>query len=316
MVQNLARSNSISDAAVVQSQTSKQRLDCSICNYHLDLSDASQLFKFSCNVRAFRDASFNVWRCPQCQTIHCLEVVDLDHYYSKYPIAAAVAHNSAKACFRNIYRRLKKHGFSKSHTLLDYGCGGNGLFVQYLRGLGYTQSYGYDPYSQNPTFSSPDILRNTPFDYVFSQDVIEHVEEPDQFLNQLDQLVASGGYIFVGTPNADNIDLSKPEVAEYYNEVHVPYHLHMYNRATLERLGAELNWQPVEFFERPFHDLLIGMNSRAWNQYIRLFDGSLDVIYEPSQVWKAISSPKFWFYALFGYWLSFQTNMAMVFQKK
>ncbi|NEQ49342.1 MAG: class I SAM-dependent methyltransferase [Leptolyngbya sp. SIO3F4] len=317
MVLNLSRHNFGDELSEIDSKkVFKQRLNCSICHYQLNRNDTSLLSKFPCNVRAFRDESFHVWRCPQCRTIHCLEIVDLDHYYSQYPITTAVTNNSAQACFKNIYRRLKKHGFSKSHSLLDYGCGGNGLFVQYLRGLGYTKTYGYDPYASNLDFSFPDILKNAPFDYVLSQDVIEHVEDPHQFLSQINQLVAPGGYILIGTPNADNIDLSRPELAEYYNEVHVPYHLHMYNRETLESLGIQQNWQPVEFFKRPFHDLLIGMNSRAWNQYVRLFDGSLDVIYGPSQPWKAMTSIKFWFYALFGYWLSFQTNMAVMFHKK
>jgi hypothetical protein len=57
------------------------------------------------------------------------------------------------------------------------------------------------------------------------------------------------------------------------------------------------------------------MNSRAWNEYVRLFDGSLDVIYEPSQTWKALTSYRFLFYAIFGYWLSLRTNMSIMFHK-
>ncbi|MDZ8184150.1 MAG: class I SAM-dependent methyltransferase [Nostoc sp. ChiSLP02] len=311
---------SLSDDLLLQQNqngtASKQRLECLICNYRIDPRDESLFVTFPCNVRAFRDEKFKVWRCPNCRTIHCLDIVDLDRYYAKYPIAQAVAHDSARACYKNILKRLKKHGFDKNHTFLDYGCGGNGLFVKYLQELGFANVRGYDPYSPHPEFNNAKILEPGKFDYILLQDIIEHVEDPHTLLSELDNLLAPGGYILVATPNADNIDLSQPNLAEYYNEVHVPYHLHMYTQQTLELLGKQQNWEVVSFFERPFHDLLFGMNSRMWNQYVRLFDGSLDVIYEPSQPVKALTSLKFIFYMIFGYWLSFKTNMAVMFRKK
>jgi SAM-dependent methyltransferase len=317
--QHSTNSNLLNNSITLQPlnrETSQHRLECSICNYRINLNDESLFATFPCNVRAFKDEKFRVWRCPSCKTIHCLEVVDLDRYYEKYPIASAVAHDSARACYKNILQRLKKHGFSQTHSMLDYGCGGNGLFVQYLQECGFTNSYGYDPYSPQDNLSNPEILQQSPFDYILLQDVIEHVEDPNALLSKLNSLLAPGGYILIGTPNADNIDLSQPNVAEFYNEVHVPYHLHMYNRQSLELLGSYQKWESVDFFDRPFHDLLFGMNSRAWNQYVRLFDGSLDVIYEPSQTWKALSSYKFIYYTLFGYWLSFRTNMSVMFRKQ
>ncbi|NJL20782.1 MAG: class I SAM-dependent methyltransferase [Leptolyngbyaceae cyanobacterium SM1_3_5] len=298
-----------------QAELNGQRLHCSICNYRIDPNDESLFATFPCNVRAFQDQSFKVWRCPTCRTIHCLDVVNLDEYYAKYPIASAVAHDSARACYKNIHRRLTRHGFSKHHSLLDYGCGGNGLFVQYLRSQGFSQSYGYDPYSSDPHFGDRTILDKQPFDYILLQDVIEHVEDPTVLLQELDRLLAPGGYILIGAPNADAIDLNRPDLAEYYNEVHVPYHLHMYTREVTEALGKNQGWMPVGFFDRPFHDLLFGMNSRAWNEYVRLMGGTLDVIYEPSNTRKAISSPRFLFHLLFGYWFSFRTSMAVMFQK-
>jgi len=294
---------------------SKQRLDCLVCNHHINPDDESLFATFSCNVRAFRNEKFKVWRCPNCRTIHCLDIVNLNHYYAKYPIAQAVAHDSARACYKNILNRLRKHGFTKTHSFLDYGCGGNGLFVKYLQELGFANVQGYDPYSRHPEFNNPNILQQDKFDYILLQDIIEHVEDPNTLLSELNSLLAPGGYILIGTPNADNIDLSQPNLAEYYNEVHVPYHLHMYTQEILELLGTRQGWKSVYFFERPFHDLLFGMNSRMWNEYIRLFDGSLDVIYEPSQPKKVLTSYKFLFYMIFGYWLSFRTNMSVMFRK-
>lgn len=295
---------------------SKQRCECVICNYHVDPNDASAFTIFSCNVRAFKSETFKVWQCPSCKTIHCLDVVDLPHYYAQYPIAQATLTWPLCLCYRNLCQQLTKHGFSKTHSLLDYGCA-NGIFIQYLRQCGFANCYGYDPYASKEGFGDPKTLQQGPFDYILNQDVIEHVEDPNGLLSRLDGFLAPGGHILIGTPNAANIDLNQPSVSDYYNEVHVPYHLHIYTRESLESLGRSQGWKPVDFFDRPYHDTRwFGLNTRAWNEYQRLFDGTLDAIYESIELRKALNSFKFIFYAIFGYWLSLKTGMAIMFHKK
>ncbi|MBW4563932.1 MAG: class I SAM-dependent methyltransferase [Mojavia pulchra JT2-VF2] len=309
MIQNLSKSLQDNE------KISKQRIKCVVCNSSINENKKSALATFASNVRAFRKEKFKVWRCSQCQTIHCLDVVDLPQYYAKYPIAQAKLTWPYLFYYRNLRRQLTKHGFSKNHSFLDYGCA-NGLFLEYLQKCGFANCYGYDPYGSENGFGDRSILNHGPFDYILLQDVIEHVEDPHELLSKLDSLLAPGGYILIGTPNAANLDLSKPHISDFYNDVHVPYHLHIYTRESLESVGYKQGWQPVEFFARPYHDTpWFAMNTRAWNQYQRLFDGSIDTIYEPLKVWKALASYKFWFYALFGYWLSFRTGMAVMFRK-
>jgi len=102
-------------------------LDCLICNHRIDPNNESAFVTFSCNVRAFRNETFKVWRAL-IMTIHCLDVVDLAHY-AKYPFAQAILTQPLRFCYRNIYRQLTRHGFSQTDSMLDYGCG-NGLFLQ------------------------------------------------------------------------------------------------------------------------------------------------------------------------------------------
>ena len=296
--------------------TSKQRLECLICNYRVEPNNESAFSTFPCNVRAFMDEKFKVWRCPDCKTIHCLDVVDLDHYYAKFPIFQATLTWTYRVVYDNLCRQLTKHGFSKTHSLLDYGCGAKGLFVQYLQERGFANSYGYDPYGTKDGFGDPTTLERAPFDYISLQDVIEHVEEPHVLLGKLDSLLSPGGYILIGAPNPANLDLNRPDLPDHYNFVHVPYHLHIYTRETLESLGRCQGWEPVEFFDRRYDDTRwFGFNARAVHAYISLFDGSLDVIFEPFKYGKALTSYKFLFYAIFGYWLSFRSGMAIMFRK-
>ncbi|GAB1544269.1 hypothetical protein NUACC21_69450 [Scytonema sp. NUACC21] len=296
-------------------KANQKRSQCVICDYSLPVTDVFELPRFPCNVRAFKDEKFKIWRCPNCKTIHSLDVVDLEHYYAKYPFANAKLTWVLRILYKNLYRQMAKHGVSKTHKILDYGCA-NGLFIEYLQQHGFRNCYGYDPYAPKNSFGNPDILEQEPFDYILLQDVIEHVEDPHALLSKLNNLLAPGGYIFIGTPNAAKIDLTQPNLSDYYNSVHVPYHLHIYTRETLESLGGCQGWEAIEFIDRAFHDTpWFGLNTRAWNQYQRLFDSTLDVIYESLNLRRAFTSYKFLFYAIFGYWLSFQTEMTIVFRK-
>lgn len=294
----------------------KQRLDCSICNYRVDPHDESAFYTFPCSIRSLMDEKFAVWRCPDCQTIHCLDVVDLDYYYSKYPFAEAKLVWPLRIFYSNLLRQLTKHGFSQGHSFLDYGCGVHGLFVEYLRGRGFVNAYGYDPYAPGDSSGDRSILEGKQFDYISTQDVIEHVEDPHTFLSDIDSLLAPGGYVLVGTPNAANIDLQHPEVADYCYLVHVPYHLHLYTPEILESLGRERGWQVIDFFDRKYDDTpWFSLNNRAVNAYMSVFDGSMDVLAEPLRLGKAFTSVKFLFWAIFGYWFSLHAGMGVMFRK-
>jgi 2-polyprenyl-3-methyl-5-hydroxy-6-metoxy-1,4-benzoquinol methylase len=295
--------------------TSHQRLECPICNYRINPNQESAFVLFPCNVRAFRNESFKVWQCPSCGTIHCLDVVNLEHYYAQYPFGHQILSFPLRLCYHNLLRKLKKQNFSKSHSLLDYGCG-SGQFVQYLQQQGFINSYGYDPYAELEGFGNPIVLQQAPFDYILLQDVVEHVEDPNKLFYELNTILAPGGYILIGTPNASRIDLTKPHVSDYYNSVHTPYHLHIYTDKSIELLGRRQGWEVVNFFDRPYHDTFwFGLNARAWNEYQRTLDDTINVIFEPIQYWKALTSYKFIFFAIFGYWLSLKTEMTIMFCK-
>ena len=314
-VSNPSTLNNLSSSQIHHPRTARQRLECLICNHRVNPQDESAFTTFSCNVRAFKDETFKVWRCPSCLTIHCLDVVDLPHYYAQYPFAQAILTPPLRLCYGNLYRQMVKHGFSKTHSLLDYGCA-KGLFLAYLQQRGYRNCYGYDPYAPQGSFGNPMTLQQGPFDYILLQDVIEHVEDPQTLLSNLDTLLAPNGHILIGTPNAAKIDVSRPNLSDYYNPIHAPYHLHIYTREAIESLGRCQGWEPVDFFSRPYHDTpWFGINSRAWNQYQRLCDGTINTIFESIQPGKALTSYKFIFYAMFGYWLSLQTEMSVMFCK-
>lgn len=287
------------------------RSRCVLCGF--DDESALRFVAVPCHVRAFKDERFHVWRCPRCRTIHCREIVDLARYYADYPFTTAAETWAYEHVYRNLATRVRRTGFRRRDRLLDYGCGA-GLFVEHLRRRGYRDCHGYDPYGPPDGAGNPAVLDRAPFDCVVLQDVIEHVEAPGALLAEIDGLLAPGGHVLIGTPNADRINLRRAD--RFLNELHVPYHLHIYTRAGLESLGRSAGWTPVGYYDRPYHEVpYLGLNTRAVKAYQRCVDGTLDSVLEPVRLRIALFSARFHFLAWFGYWLSDRADTAVVFCK-
>ena len=144
---------------------------CSVCDGPASAVAGRETALVRCNVRAFKQERFPVWRCERCLSIHAAREVDLARYYAGYPFHAGKLGWIAIFCFDNLLRRLRRAGLEKGHRILDYGCG-SGILVEYLRRRGYDRAVGYDAYS--PPHCDPKVLEAT-YDCIVSQDVIEQI---------------------------------------------------------------------------------------------------------------------------------------------
>jgi len=216
-----------------------------------------------------------------------------------------------KAMYRNLVNRLKKAGLRKEHTILDYGCG-SGLLVDYLRSAGYSNAIGFDAYSSR--FCDGRILDQT-FDFIISQDVIEHVDEPWDLLQTLDRSSQPGTVIALGTPNAESIDMNDPE--RRVHTLHQPYHRHILSKTALLGVGEKLGWKRLRYYPTMYTNTLVPfVNIRFVTYYFSCFDNTLDLSLEPIQInsWR-LWSPLTLFYGLFGYFFAPETDVMAVYQK-
>jgi hypothetical protein len=82
-------------------------------------------------------------------------------------------------------------------------------------------------------------------------------------------------------------------------------------------MGKSQGWEVIDFFDRKYDDTPWPcLNNRTVHSYINVFDGSLDVLAEPLRLGKALTSPQFLFWSIFGYWLSLHAGMGIMFRKK
>lgn len=261
------------------------------------------------NIQRFNDEWFGVWKCPSCACIHAAESVDLPHYYAGYPNHSQKADLVARICFRKHLRRMKENGLRKADRILDFGCG-HGNFVSFLKQQGYANCTGYDRY--NPTFEREP---EDEYDFIFCNEVLEHVDDPAALVETLTSLCRAGGTVFIGTPNADSVDLGGPE--RYWNQLHQPYHRHLLSRQALDLLAARFSLQLKRGYFRYYADTLLPfLNEECGLELIYRNGNCLDIVFNPNprRIGKHLTSPVVWFKAFFGYFLNRKTTLEMFYQ--
>lgn len=265
------------------------------------------------NCRKFGERMFNIWRCPECLCVHAGDEVDLAEAYRDYPYHQVGKQDSTQfllnAGYRNLLARLRKVGLKREHKLLDYGCGG-GSFLRYARSKGYDVQ-GYDEYSDE--YSDPRVIEAR-YDFVLSQDVIEHVVEPWEHLNTLSRLTVPGGIVAIGTPNAELVDMKNP--VAMIHALHQPYHRCVFSKRALLNLGERLNWTFVRSFAKMYAETLLpGMNGKFFDYYTQLGDNTLDFALEPLHFNKLrLYSPVALFWAFFGYFFVPEDSLMVVYR--
>jgi 2-polyprenyl-3-methyl-5-hydroxy-6-metoxy-1,4-benzoquinol methylase len=262
------------------------------------------------NVRAFRTERFAVWRCATCKTIHARDAVDLAHYYAGYPMHADGGGAAMRAFFGVQRRRLRAAGLADGANVLDYGCGA-GAFVRYLADRRVSAT-GYDAYA--PAYADRAALARS-YDAVVAQDVIEHVDDPNAFLAELDTLVRPGGLVLIGTPDAAAIDLSR--VSRFTHALHAPYHRHILARDELVRRGEALGWSLVRLYRSHYANTLRPfLNARFVHHYLRTRDNTMDAALDPPRPsLRLLIDPRTYVLGLFGAVSPPREDICAVFRK-
>jgi len=283
---------------------------CNVCDAGTSIEESLEVNEIPCDVRKFAGDMFTVWRCSSCGSLHSKDIVDLDYYYQHYPLKKHSFSFHTKIAYNNRIRLLRKVGITKADSILDYGCG-NGLFVDFLTKKGFSQVQGYDPLIER--FNDGNTIKKR-YDVVTSYDVIEHVEEPTEYLKMLVDLVSPGGKLIIGTPNASFLSLVTDPNADV--ELSQPYHRHILSEEALFELASKVGLKKIDTYRRFYFDSLIPfVNTRFLWSYVQATGGKLDAVVEPFRLKVIFMSPKLLFFAMFGYFFPSRGNILVSFAK-
>jgi len=193
-----------------------------------------------------------------------------DRYIRQYYVDAYVdtdrskthkaIHEPAYSLYLSLIERQMAPG-----KLLDVGCG-DGSLLAVARARGW-QISGYDVDSNSTkavserlgetTIFAGDFLEldeSQQFDAITLHQVLEHVKNPNEYLQKIRRLLVEGGHVFVAVPNIhsvsnkskfilESIGLRRKNVGKYYDTYH---HLLYFTPSTLRRLLTKSGFTALE----------------------------------------------------------------------
>lgn len=168
----------------------------------------------------------------------------------------------------------------KSLKILDVGCG-DGTFVEYLLGQGYSNVEGIDP-AVNFSGKLPlkkasieDYINSSKkYDLIFLNDVFEHFENPKKLLGEIKLLLEEDGLLSLKVPNKESLLYKIGKFLYGFGEKNIlhilyqvdapPPHYYYYSSNALDLLAGDYDLVPENRFymsEFPFK----GLWDRVWH---------------------------------------------------
>jgi SAM-dependent methyltransferase len=155
----------------------------------------------------------HLWICDACQSMFRYPVLQSSAYLDLYSNGVADEWSADEGRQDLAIIRGMIAQYARSGSVLDVGCGA-GDFLATLPAE--TTKYGVEPSvaaaavatTRGVSILSPTLAQLSPhmsFDVITMVDVIEHVTDPGEFLDQALPHLAPGGYLIVATGDAGNV---------------------------------------------------------------------------------------------------------------
>lgn len=201
--------------------------------------------------------------CSKCGIIRqekCLDDSSLKNFYQYY--------------FRNLYRRsgtVNQKFFYRQYrralslvelikskieingikTVLDYGCSAGG-YVKVFEdmglnsvGLDFDKNYidfGRKFFGLNLKFGGLEKIKETSFDLIILNHVLEHMSQPLNFIESTKNLLTKNGYLMISVPSYDNFYYRKKQPLSA--QFHIA-HIYVYSPKNLSNLMSNLGFTSI-----------------------------------------------------------------------
>ena len=196
-------------------------------------------------------------KCTACSFVF-MELIPsletLNNHYGKYSYASEgyLSPQTIKS-YNKLLDEFEK--YRSTNKLLDVGCG-RGWFLQEAKKRGW-KVYGTE-YSETAVQLcrdngiemisgklEPDSFEKNEFDIITSFEVIEHINNPLEELENIHGFLRKDGLFYCTTPNFNS--LLRYYLKEKYNVIEYPEHLSYYTKKTLNNVLKKSGFTPVKF---------------------------------------------------------------------
>jgi len=210
---------------------------------------------------------FDIYQCLNCgfKFLNAdFKENELTNLYTKYYPRAnfdgekLIAYEDVKNKFKLWFYGLYANAFrwvSKDVKVLDIGCGTcNSLAYHENRNC---ESWGCEADANVSKIAEKHNLKvkmglfddsffeKNYFDYVTLEQVIEHVKNPKETLQKINNVLKTNGYLILNTPNT-NCFLNKIFKNQWLHW-HIPYHISFLSKKSLQILAKEAGFEIIKF---------------------------------------------------------------------
>lgn len=264
--------------------------------------------------RARRGTMFRLVRCPGCRTIHGLDAEPVSKNAPDYSLGRQnPSYFNRRVNQRTLRFMMKKLHLRPSDLFLAYGMRNElvaNYFSRHVRNF-----FAYDPYF--PKYDDKAFIFRQRYDIVLMENVFGQTDDPRAVFREAHGLLNKGGLLCLNAPDADQIDLTRPE--DYVLEIHAPYRVHLFSPETLIRFGTDAGFDLVRRENgRAFSDTWSPfVNWRFMKKFARARDNTLDALFDGRDRLKTIwRHPALLVAGLLGGFYRSGTEVVYVFKKK
>ena len=221
-------------------------------------------------------------RCINCGLVRHEDIPGYDRLGEFYPDDYLVYNKSFKDASTALYSKLKNKLYNMrakkvanligpSGNILDVGCA-NGAFLLSMKQFGDYNLHGLDIKDTGMDFKDhaidfkeghleeleyPDHF----FDAIILDNVLEHVPDPEVFMEKVISILKPGGYIYGTTPNHNSLD--RFFFQRYWGGFHMPRHIYLFNAKNLNMFMKNIGISKV--------NIPISANAADWAVSVQNF---------------------------------------------
>lgn len=241
--------------------------------------------RFACKDHFATGEAFDIYECPGCGLVFTQGVPDEKEIGRYYESQEYISHsNTRKGLFNKAYhlvrsimlarkaRIIERLTLLKNGKILDYGAG-TGHFARTMEKRGWDvtaiekspqarelaqKEWGFSMFPEEHLAS----IEARSLDVVTLWHVMEHIQDPGRFWDELYRIIDDTGIAVIALPNCKSYDARKYQ--ENWAAYDVPRHLWHFTPTTVMRWGKEHGFILERLMTMPFDGFYISMLSERY----------------------------------------------------